>query len=246
MVYHPRHDTDDRLRRGGVYEQLRSRLRRGAFPPGTRLVNRKVAAELGTSTIPVREAIGRLVSEGLLRSTPGAGAFVTAPDASELAELYDVREALETLAAADAARSAGSALVAELGGICQRFRRIAAGIPRGRGKHADRTRFNEWLECEEQFHARVIAAARNRWLAKVVADLRLIAEVFSAHRAAPRLLTRELAETAVRKHEAFLKILGRRDAQAARAWMASHIRSGRDEILRHIASQPASSTTTRH
>jgi DNA-binding GntR family transcriptional regulator len=221
-----------------VYEQLRARLRSGAFPPGTRLVNRKVAAELGTSTIPVREAIGRLVSEGLLQSTPGAGAFVSAPDANELAELYDVREALETLAAAEATRLAGPGLVAELGGICKRFRQIASTIPRGRGRHADRAKFNQWLECEEQFHARLIVAARNRWLAKVVGDLRIISEVFAAHRAAPRLLTRELANAVAAKHEAFLKILAKHDVKQARAWMTSHIRSGRDEILRHITSQP--------
>jgi DNA-binding GntR family transcriptional regulator len=222
-----------------VYEQLRTRLRSGAFPPGTQLVNRKVAAELGTSTIPVREAIGRLVSEGLLRSTPGAGAHVVAPDADELAELYDVREALETLAAAEATRLASPALIAELAGVCERFRDIAAAIPRGRGRHADRTKLNRWLECEEQFHARLIAAARNRWLVKIVGDLRIIADVFAAHRAAPRLLTRDLANAVAAKHEAFLKIVAKRDVAQAREWMASHIRAGRDELLHHMASLPA-------
>jgi DNA-binding GntR family transcriptional regulator len=221
----------------GVYERLRHQLRAGAFPPGTRLVNRKVAAELGTSTIPVREAIGRLVSEGLLQATPGAGAFVSTPDPNELGELYDVREVLEALAAAEAARLATPGLISELEGICDRFRAIATSIPNGRGKHADRARFEQWLRCEEQFHARLIAAARNRWLSKVVAELRLISEVFAAHRATPRLLTRALADAAAAQHAALVKILARHDAEQARSWMARHIRGGRDELLRHMASQ---------
>jgi DNA-binding GntR family transcriptional regulator len=217
-------------------------LRAGGLRPGTRLVNRKVAAELGTSTIPVREAIGRLVSEGLLESLPGAGAFVRAPDPDELGELYDVREALETLAAAEAARLASPALVAELRGVCASFREVAATIPQSAKKgdtapfarHASRAQFDMWLACEEQFHTRVVSAARNRWLAKVVADLRLIADVFAAHRAAPRLLTRTLADEVAAKHEAFVEILEHRDADAARAWMTTHIRAGRDEVLKHM------------
>ena len=103
-----------------VYEQLHQKLRAGDLPPGARLVNRTLAAELGTSTIPVREAISRLVSEGVLELTPGAGASVRAPEPNELGELYDVRAALEVLAATEAARFADEHLLAELRGICQR------------------------------------------------------------------------------------------------------------------------------
>ncbi|OWK37620.1 GntR family transcriptional regulator [Fimbriiglobus ruber] len=217
-----------------VYDQLHRRLRSGDLRPGTRLVNRTVAAELGTSTIPVREAISRLVSEGLLESTPSAGAFVRSPDPNELGELYDVREALEVLAAAEAARFATEHLVTELRGVCDRFRQIATAIPAG--KHATRTQFDRWLECEEQFHTRVVAAARNRWLVKVVNEIRVIAQVFSAHRTVPRLLTRVLADSTLLNHEAFLDILTNRDADKARAWMAAHIRSGRDTVLGHFSS----------
>jgi DNA-binding GntR family transcriptional regulator len=219
-----------------VYEQLHQKLRTGDLPPGARLVNRTLAAELGTSTIPVREAISRLVSEGLLELTPGAGASVRAPDPNELGELYDVRAALEVLAATEAARFADEHLLAELRGICQRFGQIAAAIPAH--KHATAAQFHRWLDAEEQFHTRLIAASRNRWLAKVVREIRVIAQIFAAQRLSPRILTRELANNTYKQHAAFIEILAAHDTEAARAWMSAHINAGRDTVLGHLANKP--------
>jgi DNA-binding GntR family transcriptional regulator len=225
-----------------VYEQLRRRLCAGSLRPGTRLVNRTLAAELGTSTIPVREAISRLISDGLLELTPGAGAFVRAPDPNELGEIYDVREALEVMAAAEAARFANDHLLADLRGLCDRLRQVAAALPRN--QHATRPQFDRWLVCEEQFHTRVVAASRNRWLVKVVNDIRVISQVFAAQREVPRLLTRAIAEDTVGQHEAFVVILANRDVDQARAWMTTHIRSGRDLVLSHMLSSKIASDAT--
>lgn len=219
-----------------VYEQLHQKLRAGDLPPGARLVNRTLAAELGTSTIPVREAISRLVSEGVLELTPGAGASVRAPDPNELGELYDVRAALEVLAATEAARFSDEHLLAELRGICQRFGQIAAAIPAA--KHATAAQFHRWLDAEEQFHTRLIAASRNRWLAKVVKEIRVIAQIFAAQRLSPRILTRELADSTYQQHAAFVEILAAHNIEGARAWMAAHISAGRDTVLGYMASKP--------
>ena len=215
-----------------VYDRLHQRLRSGSLRPGTRLVNRTLAAELGTSTIPVREAISRLVSEGLLDFTPGAGAFVRSPDPNELGELYDLREALEVMAAVEAARFANDHLLADLRAICERLRQVAMAILPGR--HATRPQFERWLEYEEEFHTRLIAASHNRWLVKVVKEIRVIAQVFAAQKEAPRLLTHDLAAATVSQHDAFLVILAERDTEQAATWMTSHIRSGRDTVISHM------------
>ncbi|HTN76406.1 MAG TPA: GntR family transcriptional regulator [Pirellulaceae bacterium] len=218
-----------------VYDELHRRLRSGELRPGTQLVNRTLAAELGTSTIPVREAIHRMASEGLLELAPGAGAFVRLPQPSELGDLYDVREALEALAAAQAAKYADDHLLAELQGICARFREIASAI--GRGKHATSAQFQKWLEAEEQFHTRVVAAARNRWLSKVVRDVRVISHVFAAQKSVAALLTQTVAKQTLRQHETFLEILARHDVDEAKRWMTEHIRSGRALVLKQVAVQ---------
>jgi DNA-binding GntR family transcriptional regulator len=217
-----------------VYDNVFERLRTGDLKPGTRLVNRTLAAELGTSTIPVREAISRLVSQGLLDSTPGGGAFVRTPDPNELGELYDVREALETLAAAEAARFATDELIADLRVSCEQFHIIAAAIEPG--KYASRNLFNRWLASEEQFHHRLVAATRNRWLIKTLQSVRVITQVFTAQRLIPRLLTRAVADETAQQHEAILEILAKRDVVRARAWMTAHIRNGRAMVLGHLAS----------
>lgn len=216
-----------------VYDELHERLRQGALRPGTRLVNRTLAHELGTSTIPVREAIGRLVSEGLLEFTPGAGAFVRSPEPNELGELYDVREALELLAVAEAVRFAKDDLAMELRSLCDRFGQLVADIPAG--EHATREQFSLWLECDERFHTRLVAASRNRWLVRVIHEVRVIAQVFAAQRRTPEMLTREAAEDTWQQHMTFIDILERKDVEQARQWMAAHIRSGRAMVLKYFS-----------
>jgi DNA-binding GntR family transcriptional regulator len=212
-----------------VYDELRSRLRSGQLRPGTRLVNRTLAKELGTSTIPLREAITRLASERLVEVVPGGGAYVRSPDIDELAELYDVREALEVLAAGSAARFATEHFLADLRSVCDRFRALAAAIPRT--GHATPEQLDDWLDCEEVFHSRLVDAARNRWLSKVVADVRVVSQVFAAQRSTARILTRAVAAQTARGHDEFLNILANGDVDAARAWMSKHIRTGRDTVL---------------
>jgi DNA-binding GntR family transcriptional regulator len=219
-----------------VYQKLHEKLRTGRLRPGARLVNRTIAAELGTSTIPVREAISRLISEGLVQATPGAGAFVRTIDANDLADLYDVREALEALGAAGAARFGGEALRQDLAALCRRFAEIAEEIPPD--GHAGESLWSRWLDAEEAFHHRVVQASRNRWLEKMVRDLRVIAGVFAAQRSSPRLLTRALADRTRRQHEAFVRVLAGGDPDAARRWMVEHIRSGRQTVLGHLDVAP--------
>ena len=63
-----------------AYRHIRSKLSNGTFVPGEQLVNRVLATEIGVSVIPVREAINRLATEGLVEHVPGSGAFVRQAD----------------------------------------------------------------------------------------------------------------------------------------------------------------------
>ena len=93
-----------------VKEILLERILRGELEPGARLVETRIARELGTSQAPVREALRDLQLLRIVESEPFRGARVRAVDDSQLLPIFRVRAALEELAAREAARKAGGAV----------------------------------------------------------------------------------------------------------------------------------------
>src|SRR5689334_16319956 len=81
-----------------VHAHLREEILANRLPPGTVLSEVPLAASLGVSRGPVREAIGRLAAEGLVTVRPRRGAVVSALSHEEFLQAYQVREALEALA----------------------------------------------------------------------------------------------------------------------------------------------------
>ena len=90
-----------------AYYTVRQRILKGEIPLGAPLSRRKLAAELGMSLLPVSEALQALESDGLVESRPRVGTRVSLPDAEQIRERYQVREALESQAARLYAEKAG-------------------------------------------------------------------------------------------------------------------------------------------
>ncbi len=86
-----------------AYLALRRRLADGTYPPGAHLREEDLAAQLGVSRTPVREALRRLDAEGWLRVVPNQGAFAAEWSRAEIEEIFDLRALLEPLAAEHAA-----------------------------------------------------------------------------------------------------------------------------------------------
>src|SRR5215813_12977012 len=80
-----------------VYEQLRKAIINGDFKPGARLVIDQLAAELGVSQIPVREAIRQLESDGFISFEPYSGATVTEINANLIFEIFALLESVEVI-----------------------------------------------------------------------------------------------------------------------------------------------------
>jgi DNA-binding GntR family transcriptional regulator len=95
--------TAPRTVAGQVAERLRAEIVAGERPAGARLRQVEIAQRLGVSTTPVREALAMLQQEGLVRLHPQRGAVVFLPSVDDLREHYEIRAALEALAAAKAA-----------------------------------------------------------------------------------------------------------------------------------------------
>lgn len=74
-----------------VLQDVRNRLRAGAWPPGTRIAATELAAAFGFSATPVREALSRLTGEGLLEDRRGQGFFVRGLGAADVRDLWSLR-----------------------------------------------------------------------------------------------------------------------------------------------------------
>lgn len=100
-----------------VYEQLRAAIVNGELGPDTRLLQQQLAASLGVSRTPLREALLRLERDGFLYSLPNRGMFVRGLTLHDIEELYQLREVLEPVAARLACEAADAVDVARVKAI---------------------------------------------------------------------------------------------------------------------------------
>ncbi len=138
-----------------VHGRLLEAILSGRYPPDSRIVQTKVARELGTSQAPVREALRALEAIGIVEISPFRGARVRRPGRQEILEAYVVRSALETLAARLAVPRMSDAEIAELADLGDAMGAAArAGDGQGVAK------------ADAMFHGRIVEIADNQTLLK--------------------------------------------------------------------------------
>ncbi len=133
-----------------VYEKLRDEIRTGHMRPGDRLRELEIAARLGVSRTPVREALKRLDADGLLAFTQPRGLTVAELSHSQMLELYAVREVLSGAAARLAAQHAAPYEILSLQQMIVSHQDIASA--------------EEAAEANRQLHAAIVAATHNDYL----------------------------------------------------------------------------------
>lgn len=227
-----------------AYLELRQRLADGEFAPGSQLVNRTISEKVGMSMTPVREAIARLASEGLVHYIPGAGSYVRTVSRDELAQLYDLREVLEPFAAGLAASHITANELDEIRAVCRTWKKIVHELIAAALPHATASQMLLWNNCERRFHELIFKASRNTWLFKIVGDLQLMAFGFCPLRAEPEFLTLDNARITYRDHLKILKLLSARDAPRLRTVIRRHIRVGRERVLQFLDHRSVNQTTS--
>ena len=142
----------------GAYEAIRGSIIRGEFGPGDRLVETRLASEMGVSRAPVREALKRLVEEQLVVERPRYGTFVREFTGRDFADIYNLLGAIESLAARLIVR--GNASLAPLRALVEEM-----------GRAAEEGDFVGVVDAEVRFHEELCAAAGNRYLSSVFHSL---------------------------------------------------------------------------
>lgn len=143
-----------------MYEELSRQILHGELLPGTRLVEDRVAESLGVSRAPVREALRLLATEGFVELLPRRGAAVARLDADEADELFDVRMALESLAARLAARR-----------VDDRTRERIETILSSAQAASEQGDQEALVELNADFHNAVIELSGNAYLAMVASPV---------------------------------------------------------------------------
>ena len=157
-----------------VGERIRSRVIEGVLAPGAQLNEVELAATFGVSRGPVREALQRLIQEGLLRSEPHRGVFVPVMSAEDIEDIYLAREALESAAVR---RITGTSRAAS---AYKALDRIVRGMEAA--KNAD----DWWLlaNLDLEFHTALVAAADShrleRMFTTVISETRLCLSMLAA------------------------------------------------------------------
>lgn len=190
-----------------VYERLRDAILEGRLPAGGRLSVPLLADELRVSRSPVREAVLRLVQEGLASEEPHKGAVVAHVPTKTLIDLYEVREVLEGLVARLAAAHSDPGFLATLrDAYVQHQRAIEGGdIPRH-------------IELDMQFHQIMREGAGNPELVRLLDGIQVkvrLAMITTTVTAGP--------DMALREHGAILQSLTEGDAGEAERRARAHV-----------------------
>jgi DNA-binding GntR family transcriptional regulator len=148
---------DRRLLRDDVYGRLRDAIVDGSLAPGEQLRDGELAAWLGVSRTPVREALLRLAEAGLVVAQPGRSTTVSSLDLRDVRDARDVVAAMHELAVREAV---GSLTPADLEGMREANRRFRAAIEQGDVEAA--------LRADDELHGIPVAVASNRALAAVL------------------------------------------------------------------------------
>jgi len=199
-----------------VADILREAIAEGSLKAGTPLRQDELAARFGLSRMPVRDALRLLEAEGIVSIHPTRGAFVASMDAGEIADIYAVRELLES----EALRLSLPHLSEEkLNEACAALDQIDVEPDVGR-----------WGALNRAFHLALYSACGNA---------RLLALIDAQHGAGDRYVRILLSNLDYRarsqsEHRKLLAACRKRDAERAQTWLAKHLRDGSKTLVKSI------------
>ena len=198
--------------RDTVRERIRRGIADGRWTPGARLVERDLADEFDVSRVPVREALQMLEREGFVELLPRRGAVVRSLTPAVVSDLFDIRQALEVLAARRAAERIDAAGLERLSMVVEDGRRALAAGDTGWSGSANTA-----------FHETVLDLAGNQSLRDLLEPLSgRLTWLFRQTRDHPRVQA---------EHEQLFAALVARDAELAGAVALAHVRASRHMLL---------------
>jgi len=221
LVYVDMNDESERdepsLLSQRVTNEIRELILSGELAPGERIGQEALAERFGTSRIPVREALRRLESEGLVRLVPNSGASVAKLDLHECLEIYKIRELLEPLALSESIPHLRDDDILAL-------EEAAAAMEATEDSDA-------FLRLDRAFHLSSYRGAKTLRLRALVENYWNTTQHY--RRAYVGLIWPQGNWIIFYEHKLLVEAIKRRDVEEAGRILASHIRRTRLELQRH-------------
>ncbi|MFG6147568.1 GntR family transcriptional regulator [Halobacillus sp. B23F22_1] len=202
-----------------AYQILRLAIRNLKLLPGKTILEREIAEVLGMSRTPVREALIRLQTEGVVKLIPRKGFEIEPIEAKDLREIYEVVEMLEGLAAKLSTTTIQQEQLSELETLIEQQEQAI-----------NEENLAEWARLDNLFHFKIIGYAENKRLLNVIdvhADLLYRARLITVKK-------RPLPFQSIIEHRAIVACMRAQDGEAAQASMQSHRKRARNEILKAL------------
>lgn len=200
-----------------VTEAIRALIVSGELAPGGRIGQEQLAERFGTSRIPVRDALRRLESDGLVILVPNSGAWVAKLDPAECVEIYKIRERLEPLALSESVQRMTEADIQELERIVDEMECSASP--------------ETFLRLDREFHLVSYRASGMIQLNAMVERFWNTTQHY--RRAYTAMLEPERHNIMHYEHRLMLEAMKRGDAEGAEQILHGHIRRTRLEFERH-------------
>jgi DNA-binding GntR family transcriptional regulator len=195
-----------------IYRRLKAMITEGDLEPGKRILQEHLARDMGVSRTPLVNALKRLAQEGLLEWLPRRAIYVKRFTPREVAQIFEVREGLEPMAARLAAERIDPAEVEELEEIFKEFT-----------ENPTPAAVRRYLQADRYFHWRLVELAGNPFLAAAMESVNMMISAYQV--GIPRSLAESLPE-----HRAILGALRNQDPEASEQAMRLHIRRSREKL----------------
>lgn len=208
------HDAAGLRRR--VFAILEEAVLNGKYKPGESLTESRLAAELGVSRTPIREALTQLENEGLVQLVPNKGAVVTGISAKDIQDIYTIRIMIEGLAARWAAENIDEAELVEL--------REAIDLEEFYTSRGDVPRL---IGLDTSFHQIIYRAAKSAPLQHMLRTF----HHYVQHARTQSIAAPGRAQHALAEHKAILQAIAERDGGRAERLTAEHIQNASRNLL---------------
>lgn len=205
-----------------AYRAIREGILSGQYAQGSHITAQQLAGASGLSRTPVREAMRRLHSEGLIRFIPNRGAFVSSWTEDEIQQVYELRILLESFAAQEAAKRVSQEQVDRLRTLAIEMRDFVT---------EEVVDFTAVARVNDEFHKLVLEACGNvrlRDLLAAIVEVPLQLNTF-------RRYSLEQLKRSAAQHLEMVSAFETADPEWARSIMTAHIRSARHTLMRGIA-----------